>query len=325
MNDTAGRYHHGCTRVIRLLTAGLERHGAQIIHRVPAHTRWQDDDEFSAALEAADMIVINGEGTLHHGKPAAETLLQIATHPERKGKRLALVNALYQDNPTDWDRYLRHFDLIAARDSESAAALTQASGQHVRWLPDLSLSAPADIAPAAPRAGQLVGDSVRLSARQVLADAARRLPAATYLPTKTLRHPIWRNAIAKNLLYRVYNGRLFRRPARFEMARTEADYLTALTRASLHITGRFHAVCLSMLTETPFLALASNASKIERLLTDAGLPRTRMISPDDLEDPPVRMDFRPAELDAIRAFRSLAQARAEALFADLARLGRHDV
>jgi hypothetical protein len=62
-NDTSTRYHHGCARVMRLLCAGLERHGLEIIARSPARHEWEKDAAFLAELARADIIVINGEGT----------------------------------------------------------------------------------------------------------------------------------------------------------------------------------------------------------------------------------------------------------------------
>lgn len=328
MNDTSGRYHHGCSRVMRLLRAGLARHGLTVTYSLASRKAWDDDAKFWAAVKDADLIVINGEGTLHHGKPAAEALLRIATHPQRRGTPIALINALYEENPEIWGKYLQHFALIAARDSESARALARASKQGVRWLPDLSLSAPAKVPAATHRAGVLLGDSVRMTSRQALARAARHLPKATYLPTKTLRHPVWHSRatrrLARTLLFAAYNGSTVWPQPRFDMSPDESAYLSRLASAELHITGRFHAVCLSLLTETPFLALGSNASKIERLLTDAGLPKDRMITPEALVRPPPRRPFSTDELETLRRFRASAVDKADQLFADLARLaGQH--
>lgn len=36
LNDTSTRYHHGCSRVMRLLVEGLERHGLHVTARSPA-------------------------------------------------------------------------------------------------------------------------------------------------------------------------------------------------------------------------------------------------------------------------------------------------
>lgn len=319
LNDTSTRYHHGCARVMRLLVAGMQRHGLTISARSPARHDWARDAAFLQALEQADLVVINGEGTLHHGRPAGAALLAVVDHPACHAP-VALVNALWQDNPADWSGLLSRLALRAARDSASAATMAAADAP-ARWLPDLSLSAPAAVS-CGPRAGVIIGDSVRLRARQVLARAALVLPDARYLPTKTLAHPVWRSRIARSVLFRAYNGVACLRTPPFDMASDEGDYLTRLAAAEGQITGRFHAICLSMLTETPFLALASNASKIERLLTDAGLGTDRMVSAADLARPRMPPPFTTPEIAAVRAFRAMAAARSETLYADLATLAR---
>jgi hypothetical protein len=208
--------------------------------------------------------------------------------------------------------------LVAARDSRSAATMASAIGRPVRWLPDLSLSAPAELT-ARPRAGLIVGDSVRAESRRLLARAAQDL-GATYLPTKTLSGPLWRVDPLRALLWRGYNGVWDGPVPRFEMAADETDYLARLMSAEGHVTGRFHAVCLSMLTETPFLALASRTSKIETLLTDAGLGLDRLVSADDLAALTPATAIRPfsaAEMTALREFRAMAAAEAARLFADI--------
>lgn len=319
LNDTSTRYHHGCARVMRLLVAGLQRHGLTISARSPARHDWARDETFLDELTKADVVVINGEGTLHHGRPAGAALLEVVDHPACRAP-VALVNALWEDNPLDWSGPLSRMALRAARDSASAATMSEA-GAPARWLPDLSLSAPAETSASA-RDGLIIGDSVKLAARQVLARAALSLPDAQYLPTKTLAHPIWRSAVARSLLFRAYNGVASLRTPPFDMAWDESDYLSRLAAAQGQITGRFHAVCLSMLTETPFLALASNASKIERLLTDAGIGRERLISAADLARPVVPPAFTAEERAAIRAFCAMATERAEALFRDIAALAK---
>lgn len=318
LNDTSTRYHHGCARVVRLLIEGLERHGLTITARSAARNDWEKDADFLRALAEADVIVINGEGTLHHGRDAGAKLLRVATHPARRAP-VALVNALWQDNPADWAAPLGTFSLLAARDSASAADMAKASGREVRWLPDLSLSAPAGIGEHL-RKGIVIGDSVKLPARKALARAALALPAATFLPTKTLNGRIWRSRLARGVLLRAYTMTWTARTPPFRMAETEEDYLALLAEAELHITGRFHGVCLSMLTETPFLALASNASKIERLLADSGLGAARLLTPEALLEPPRSAPFSAAEIASIRAFRDKASREAEALFADIAAL-----
>lgn len=317
LNDTSTRYHHGCSRVMRLLIEGLQRHGLTVTARSPARHDWARDEAFLTAMREADVVVVNGEGTLHHGRPLGARLLDVAMHDARGTTPLVLINALWQDNPDDWSHPLARFDLVAARDSVSAEAMARATRRDVRWLPDLSLSAPAEVT-AAERHGVMIGDSVKPGPRRALGRVAKDCPDAVLVPTKTLAAPIWRNGAARAALAAVWYGG-FGLP-RLEMPANEFAYLDRIARSRLHLTGRFHAVCLSMLTETPFLALGSNASKIERLLSDAGLGTERLVPPDHLDtnDRPFNAD----ELERIRAFRDRAARDAEALYADIAALAR---
>jgi polysaccharide pyruvyl transferase WcaK-like protein len=317
LNDTSTRYHHGCSRVMRLLLRGLDEAGIEVAARSPARADWAKDERFVAALRRAQVVVINGEGTLHDGAPLGARLLSVLDHPAAAGKPVALVNALWERNPPDWDDWLGRLALASARDSASAEAFRRVRGQG-RWGPDLSLSAPAEVA-AVSRRGLVVGDSVRSESRRALARAAQRLGAA-YVPTKTLRGRIWENGVARSLLWRGYNGVWTGRVPEFEMPRDEGAYLARLAQAEGHLTGRFHAVCLSMLTGTPVLALASRTSKIERLLTDAGLGASRLLTPEALERLTAKEAARPfskGERKAIAGFLTQGRTEAKRLFADI--------
>lgn len=318
LNDTSGRSHHGCARVMRLLERGLVARGLTILHRVPAHGDWRNDPGFAAALPRAALLVINGEGTLHHGRPAGETLLHVIA---QSPVPVAVVNALWQDNPASWAEMVAGAALIATRDGQSAQALGAALGRPVRCLPDLSLSDGADPQPG-PRQGVIFGDHVRWSGRQALARASRRLGGEALVPTKTAAGA-WDNPVLRWFLSGAYHGVSPLGLPPLRLAPDEAAYLAALGRARIHVTGRFHGICLSMVTGTPFLALASNSWKIEALLADAGLPKDRIISPEALAQMrPQDIDrpFSAAETAGLAAFLTRAKAEAARLFDDLAAL-----
>lgn len=317
LNDTATRYHHGCSRVMANLVAGLSGKGL-CLTRIAARADWRRDAQALKAIEGAALIVINGEGTLHDGAPAGARLLAVT---EATDAPVALVNALWQDNPPGWSALLARCALIAARDSASAAAMSAATGRAVRWLPDLSLASDPQIA-AMPRAGLILGDCVRAAPRKALALAAQRL-GATYVPTKTLQGGLWRMRAARLLLWRGYTGVWRGAVPDFVMARDDGDYQARLAACAGHVTGRYHGVCLSLLTETPVWAMASVTSKVQVLLADAGLGGARLIDAEALERLTPEAAARPydaGELSAIRAFRTRAQAEAQVLFADLAAL-----
>lgn len=320
MNDTSGRSHHGCARVMRLLYEGLGRHGLQIAYRSPARQDWQKAPDFLAALDSADLVVINGEGTLHHGREAGRKLLDVIPAARAKGVPVALVNALWQENPPDWHDLLSGAALVATRDGQSAEAL--AALGDVRVLPDLSLSAGADPQPG-PRDQLYFGDSVRWSTRRSLALAATRLKADALLPTKTRASSAWTRWPTGPWLSALYHGAApFGLPP-LRLAVDEAEYLHLLGRARMHVTGRFHGICLSLVTGTPFLTTGSNSWKIEALLSDAGLPKSRAIAEADLQglsQADLNRPFTAQEQAGIATFLASAAREAERLFADLAAL-----
>lgn len=314
LNDTSGRYHHGCNQVMRVLNDRLRAENIMVSASSPAHTDWRKDATFLLGLKACDLVIINGEGTLHNGAPKGRILLDILEDDRREGRPVALVNALWQNNPVDWAASASKCGFVSTRDTRSQAELQATGMVQVNYMPDLSLADPRPASLSA-REGLLVGDSVRLEVRKALAAVAQR-QTATYLPTKTLKHALWQNRLAAKLLWRVYNQTFTQPVPPFIMSPTEADYLDTLSAVSGHITGRFHGVCLSMVSETPFLAVPSKTSKVEMLLQDACLEADRLVTLDQLlagariEVPP----FSAFELGQIRAFRESAYEKSKAFF-----------
>lgn len=317
LNDTAPRYHHGCVRVSGRIRTLLAERGIEVVASNPAHQDWRRNAQVVAALKQSDLIVINGEGTLHGGAKRGAELLDILTADERRGQPVALVNTIWQNNPPAWNALLDRCDIVSVRDSHSAAALAQAGVTHARLAPDLSLTGP--LAPSAGQRDQIViGDSVRFSCRQALAQAAQH-QHAVYIPTKYLRAPIWNLRPISALLWRLYNRVPFGKVPVFRMARTDEGYLRELQRTQSHITGRFHGVCLSMLAQTPFLAVISKTTKVQTLIEDAGLDRRRIITEAQLRAQPDRVapPFSDAELAQMQAYIAEANRAANQLFDDI--------
>jgi len=280
MNDTRDLGHAGCRRVMRLLEEHLARRGIVVTARSRVRAAWDHDRRFLKQLSRCDVVVINGEGTLHHG--GGRRLLEVVAHPARGTTPVALVNALYQANPPDWAPLLDRLSLVVARDSWSAGELGRTLGRPVDWSGDISL---ADgfvaAAPAPPRAGIVVGDSVFPETTARLAALAKAAPAARFVPMQPpeRRRPEPPRA-ARLARWRVGEAWAWLR----HLGAEDAAYLRCLRSAALHVTGRFHGVCLSLITRTPLLALASNSWKVEAVLEDLGIAGRRLVRPEDLTD-----------------------------------------
>lgn len=324
LNDTRPDLHHGCGRVVRLIAEKLERQGVALIATSPVRHAWWEDAGFLGALERADLVVINGEGTLHHGTPHGLNLLRVAEHPLRGAKPVYLINALYQDNPPEWAALLSAMTEAVARDTRSAAALAEHLGRPVRTIPDLTLC-DGPLPSSAQRRGIVFGDSVHDPLSIRLAELSLNHPGSRLVPILThLKAPKGRTAVGRALragYVAVHTWRFHRRFPNLELCSSETDYAAALGRAELHVTGRFHGVCYSILTGTPFLAIGSNSWKLEALLADFGLSPTRLQTPEGVERAlrdPSSWAYTDSELAAIGSALSQAQADSDGLFSEMA-------
>lgn len=332
LNDTRRRRHFGCARVMRVIEENLVRRGIVVTARSLAGHAWRNDRAFLEALSGCSVVVINGEGTLHHGAPLGREILAVAEHPARGTTPIALLNALYQENPVEWRRFLDAIDLVVARDSWSAAEIRRVSGRSVEVVADLSMAEPppCGTAGAEPRDRVYVGDSVLPATRSLLSSAAGGGGRIGILPILVSRHALRPELPAAARRVREAWNHLRDAVSRLGEPATircvdEGDYLGRIRRARLHVTGRFHAVCLSLVTRTPFLAVASNSWKIEALLHDFGLGRGRMIGGDRVADAladPEAFAFTAGEEALIGAALDRCAAGAARTFDEVDRLAR---
>lgn len=285
LNDTSTSGHLGCCRVMRVLRQKLFRQDIRVCATSPVRHDWERDRRFLDALGRADLVVINGEGTLHDGRARGARLLRVVDHPARRQTPVILINALYQDNPLTWRRWLSRMALIVARDSRSACELSAVLDRRVDYLPDLTLC-DGFVESARQRRGLLMGDSVKPKRRRALARALRGRAEAAHL---SIKYPPWLKRLPRGLApvgawlaYNLCNGVLALRQPPIVWPDSEADFLERLAGASAHVTGRFHGIALSLVTRTPFLALRSNSWKVESLLSDAGLSPDRLVRPSEL-------------------------------------------
>ena len=314
LNDTRPDCHHGCSRVMSVLEEGLRARGGVILATSPLRHQWWSDWNLLGAIAQAEAIVINGEGTLHHGRPAAFDLLKIVDCPEAAGKPVYLVNALYQQNPPEWGRMLGRLAGLWARDSRSAAELIQVTGRPVPWMLDLTLCASLPATPGG-RQGLVVGDSVDQAVSVTLAAVATARGAAL-VPSlqrlKTLHGRTGFRLLLRRLSVHRHEMRLRRAHPTLRLAPDPDSYARIVGSADLHLTGRFHGVCFSILTETPFVAIASNSWKIEAMLDDIGLDRDRIVAPDNLEAALDQRDWAYSATERAAIAASLDQARRDA-------------
>lgn len=331
LNDTddAGT-HFGCSRVMECIRSNLVNRGFMIETTIPAATNWSKSDDHVTQLKRCDLILVNGEGTLHHGRPKGRWLLDVAADPRFSRSAKVLVNALWQENPDSWGELVRGFDLVQARYSNSARELSKIREDRTPWFGDMSLYK-ASIPTDQPRKGFFIGDSVSSSASVLLSALARKMsgvesgvrlvPVVSEKFGRTTHKKI--SGKIKKLIGEARLKRALQGTITPEYMDCESDYLDQLSRSSLSVTGRFHSVCISLVTKTPFLALASNSHKIEALVSDVGLNPSRVVARSELNVHHVLnrdWSYSKTELANIEKFLSCTRNSVEELFGNISKL-----
>jgi hypothetical protein len=212
-------YHCGSAAAFEVIAAEARRHGEVVT-----------EGDY-------DLLLVNGEGSMHHGNGACAKKMAQIEAALAQGKRVALVNTVWQDNPDRFARIVRGCESVVVREVMSQRELAQ-HGVHAAVHVDQSYFRVIDSDPYVDYGGAAVmtdfyaedfGGFVRLNSRW-----ARQHPFVDM------------QAVSWSSLVR------------------------SLRTASLLVTGRHHAVYAACKARVPFLALRGNTHKVEGLIRTAG-------------------------------------------------------
>jgi hypothetical protein len=135
-NDTS-RFHHGCSAVMRVLHREAQQAGLEVLESVYGNT-WRFSKTYPVfrpdAMEQAELIIVNGEGTMHDDARFATYYME-EVFRNRGRRRFALVNSLWQRMSPVYAEWLAEADLVILREPMSHAALGHADA---KVMPDLS-------------------------------------------------------------------------------------------------------------------------------------------------------------------------------------------
>lgn len=140
LNDTdEDGFHFGCQRVMRTIRAELSLRGLHDLPSIKVGVNWGADSSLQKLVDEVRLLIINGEGTLHHGRYKGRWLLEAGARVKANGGKVALINSLWQENPEDWVGLVQDFDVLSCRDSRSAQSLVRQVGRGVEMIGDLSM------------------------------------------------------------------------------------------------------------------------------------------------------------------------------------------
>lgn len=327
VNDTRYDNHHGGLTVVRNLHAAMSARGWYCTGALPVSATVDRLAGIRRAIHDAQLILVNGEGSLHHNRRNARRLLDICerlqtTHP------VAIVNALWQDNDTRrWQPVLAECKAIYTRDRRSQTQLAKL-GLAPGYAPDLTFyDYPRISIPVSDR--MACTDSVKSDWTAWALGQCEEGMDMDFITlfTRTRSHTRGRRDIGKQIKYALYpvlQRRLqIRPPARYRALGYAVDDTTALLQriasARAICVARYHALCFALQQNRPFVAVPSNSHKSEALLAEVGLLDDRhMYHEMDGASLRAALDRVAARHDevqpSIAAFNRSARARIDAMF-----------
>lgn len=282
-NDTTLTTHYGCATVLDEIILQLDRVGINIVLFWPVGDDWRPyRKELETRLETIDLIIINGEGSIHHTeeRPRARWLLELADLAESADLPAFMLNTTISNVEPRFITSLRKFKGIWVRESGSKRYLDEL-GVKSTVVPDLAIHAVARYVksldynpPSRPEGRVLVTDSAVQEVSRHLRSLANEIGATyTHMYKDSLFERRARRTIRKILpddllIYRKLTG----------VARPDVKYVDWIRRLSQYafvITGRFHTAAFCIAMNIPFLAVESNTSKISTLVYDVFGSRNR--------------------------------------------------
>lgn len=285
LNDTSYENHHGCNIVVKNITINLRKRGINLIATNPIGRNWKKSKSFLNALSNSDLIILNGEGTIHHDSDYAYSLLEIVEYTD---KPCFLINCTYENNSEKFAKLVSKFKKIYVRESFSKLELEKFNiTSYV--VPDMTfynLSGEFDLSDIKKI---YITDSHDIKKSEKLYQLSKKFEIV-FLP---IISPFIKFSNIKNFFkrikYKIFSNlgeiiKLRYKYNRFKLVKDENELLNCLNNCELLISARFHAICLALHFNTPFIAMSSNTFKIEALLKDIDINSNRIVNLEQVEN-----------------------------------------
>ncbi|WP_180085971.1 polysaccharide pyruvyl transferase family protein [Acinetobacter sp. YH12103] len=328
LNDTRFEYHHGCSRVMNVIDLHLKKYNCNTEY-VSLEERWDLSELIKRKIIQSDIVLINGEGTIHDNSKLGIILTKVARFAFYHNVKSYLINATFQNNTEISYEDLKYFTLISVRESRSLAELKKIN-INAKVVPDLTFFYENNYSYIEKSNLNLYTDSVNKYKTELLHDFfhnknfcfsdifngnLNRVSLEQRLKNIYKNNPNLLHMIVKVLVKIFKIGRKSKNISETLTVTTHIEYADLISSANYILCGRFHSVCYAVNSLTPFQAISSNTFKIEGLLEDIGLPLDKfLINIDNLDKINTNLEYSLSEEEKIIAFKKEAKIKINELF-----------
>lgn len=211
----------------------------------------QNKFENSKDIDSAEIVIVNGEGSMHHNRKGFQQKFGKIIELIDKGKEVYLVNTVWQENLCEMPDMLRMPNRIVVRECLSAMDLLKDHGVCPLVAPDIACFA---ITPQ---------ESVEISKiRNEIRSGSPKIATTDFYSQE---YKCWLK----------FSAGKFSEHTFLDMKKMNwLEFVAAVAQFDLIITGRHHAICACLVAKVPFLPIRSNTHKIEGILksSNASIP-----------------------------------------------------
>ena len=280
INDTRSTNHYGCLMVMRNIELLLKNQGADVVWAWPVGVDWRKRRSEIVNKPKVDAIIVNGEGTIHHGprRWQAEALAEFAEFSKNTLKTpVFLINATLYANEKSLYECLKYYNVIYVRDRISHMELNNLNIEN-EFVPDMTFAVPSN----------LVSDHVK---NVCVVDSVMQSDIP-FLRRFSKKHQA---DYCSMVVARPSNYSFFKKPRRFLLTSFKwlinerlrsldpKEFEKYLGHYKLVVTGRYHTVTMCLKNRIPFVALESNTPKISYLLNEVFGNTKRVLYVKDLD------------------------------------------
>lgn len=332
INNTASEMHHGCSRVMNNLNKLIRLNGGTVIGTSSVGLDWRKSESIKERMLESDIVIVNGEGSIHHDSPAGLPLLDVGMFCRPYGVRTALVNALFQDMTIVSESQLKAFDFISVRDSYSKKQIEQ-YGVQTTLLPDLTFYTKFKTKKDSIKDKKywMYTCSVNIEKSVALYKASLKCKNNTVYEPVIYGRGDWELNVGRKSLFKklkemgvkqftskvVQRLNAYKYSKRFKLyskTTLHSSYESMIDNIDFMVSGRFHSVCFAINSQVPFVALSSNSHKIEALIHDFGLSKERIVKSIDEVGSFKYLPYSDQEKENIRRKLSTIQSQYEIFF-----------
>ncbi len=266
-NDTRPDLHMGCQAVMEGVIVFASKLGLKPVYYHPVGRPWFNDAGFYEMAARAQMVIVNGEGSIHHANDRAQNLARIGPLCKRTLRIPSiLLNATFYKNTPEIYELISDFDVVSVRDTASRDEAAKFGIKDIVVCPDFSLFHNFETLKAS--VNRPVGSFKT-------AGTAPRVGITDSILESTTKRLNILSEKHKYINCNMGNSK--------KIDSTIYDYARKLANLDFFISGRFHGICYSINVGTPFIAIESNTPKISFMLKDIFGSSDRVLTIDEIE------------------------------------------